>query len=59
MKTNENLSQKNSEKKSEKKIVHLNVTPSKSVRPQKSMVRVKSVRPNRVVGSEKIRIKRY
>ena len=59
MKTNENLSQKNSQEKSETKIIQLNVTPSKSVRPQKSMVRVKSVRPNRNIGSDKIKIKRY
>ncbi|MAZ46961.1 MAG: hypothetical protein CME65_00270 [Halobacteriovoraceae bacterium] len=59
MKTNENLSPKKSTEDATTKTIQLNVAPSKSVRPQKSMVRVKSVRPNRATGSDKIRIKRY
>lgn len=58
MKTIENLSPKNSQKDTESKVVPLNVTPSKSLRPQKSMVRVKSFKPNRIATVEKVRIKR-
>ncbi|MEE2671271.1 MAG: hypothetical protein VYA54_06155 [Bdellovibrionota bacterium] len=59
MNTNENLSLKNSEKKVEHKPVQLNVAPTKSLRPQKSMMRVKSVRPNRVKGLERLRVNKF
>lgn len=59
MNTNENLSLKNSEKKAENKPVQLNVAPTKSLRPQKSMMRVKSVRPNRAKGLERLKTSKF